>query len=381
MIENIKKEDIEKIREFYSKCELYLPSNPSWRFYLFKLSDNSYKRFHISSIQQLRKLLVMFAPLKVYFSCSQWVNVQNVRGNIKTSSYPIFINSDVIFDIDADNLEEAKATALEVISRIGTPDKIVLCARGFHLWYLDSDNKRAEYVSKTEDIKNVDIKCTKNKFGVFALPLTLKKGKTCPFISLEQLKGDLECHRQTIYNHLDISDTLESQEAIPGNEAFRRHESKMIGMETRGTILSFPNKVKKGLFIPVLIYDKRLRGLKNEIFRLFEHYELGDLYCFENDSQIAFISLKVVDRRRLQKILNSSRSITKSQFMKFNFIWFEYSQFKAKAKINFDTQKFYRASLKHYSILSKMGFPEDSHSQIDGLVGNEYLKTYEVKLS
>ena len=128
-----------------------------------------------------------------------------------------------------------------------------------------------------------------------------------------------------------------------------------------------------------MIYDKSIRGLKKELNYLVEQYDLGDLFVFENETHFCFISLKVMDKRRLEKLLNSSRSITKAQQKKFKKIHFNFSEWKPLIKITTTPNKFFRASKKHYEALIKMGFNQSD--QINELVGVTPLKVFEVGMS
>lgn len=368
----IKKEELNKVKAYYSNCKLWLPTKPQWRFFTFKMFDDSFKRFHISSEKELRRLLLLFVPKVVYYSCGKWANVQNVRGKTKTTSYPINLGSDLIFDLDGESIVEAKNSAKKIVEIIGKPSYILMTRRGFHICYFDAHDKKEQYLKELEGISCVDRKCTLNDFNVFSLPFTLNKSGTInTFIEdLDNLPV-----REQVYNPLNIEDTSESQ-SNTGNETLRRQNSRLT-TGTEGTVLAFSNQVKRKLFIPILIYDKKLKGLKAEILRLVVHYDLGSLYCFENENQLAFISLKCMDQRRLAKLLNNSRSLNKVQLDKFGKLWFNFSKFYPKAIIHFESVRFFRASRKHYSGLMKMGFP--SCQQIN-LIGKQDLPFYEVHL-
>lgn len=391
----------EKLKEYYQNCELWIPHKSQWRYYIFKLPNGVFKRFHIKNKTELRKLLIKNRPLIVYYSSGAWLNVQNVRGQLKTTSYPIPIFQDLILDIDNDtSLNMARKSALEIIKRIDKkPDYILLTKRGFHIVYFKQGHKKKEYLEKLKDIKDLDSKCTENKFNVFSLPHTLTKdGKPCIFLTLDELKyipiSFIEGRRKQIYpipyhtpTNIPEKPEKANEEAVNSKLEVikskglrsRRETKQEREMGTGTTILSFNNQVKQKLFIPILIYDKTFNGLKRELDYLVEHYDLGDLYVFEKENHLCFISLKVMEKRRLMKILNSSRSLNKGEFLKFKRIHFNFSEWKPITKINYESKKYYRISKKHHEALIKMGFPESK--QMNEFVGRNQLNVYEVCMS
>ena len=352
------------MKEYYQTANLYLPDKPQWRFFIFKFKDKTVKRFHIKDKDELRKLLLKYLPYQVYFSSGAWLNVQNVRGKTKTTSYPIKIFGDLIFDIDSKNFQDAKQSVFEVIKRIGEPDRIVKTNRGYHIWYLKRQHKKG-LIECVRDIKDLDIHATENEFNVFALPKTLKKGNICNFITLNDL-----------YLDRDTSERLNANETAE-HSANTRSELDKKETEPEGTVLSFNNKVKSNIFIPILLYDKKLNGLKKEIDYLCKQYDLGNLYVFENDISLCFISLKCMDEKQLMKLLNSSRCISKLQFKKFKKVWFNYSEFKPSVLLKFNHNKYLRISKKHKQVLEKFGF---KINQGDEEVGSNDLRLYEVSM-
>jgi len=383
------------LKEYYQNCGLWLPDRPQDRYFIFKLQDGTFKRFHLKNETELRKLLIKYRPFIVYYSAGAWNNVQNVRG-VKTTSYPIAIFEDLILDIDNDNsINEARKSSLKIIKRIGNPDYILMTRRGFHLTYYKQGNKKKEILEKLKDIKDLDKKCTQNDFNVFTLPYTLTKdGKRTTIINSEMLEflptKTLKKLQKQIYTPQVI--TPEKPDKKANEEADKTLQTRVLkqtksfrskdGADKRGsgvTILSFNNKIKNNLFIPILIYNKNLKGLKRELTYLTENYDLGNLYVFKKENYYCFISLKAMDKRRLNKILNSSRSITKDQFKKFKKVWFNFSEWTPLIKITATPNKFFRVSKKHYEALIKIGFSKSK--QINELVGKTPLQVYEVGLS
>ena len=69
-------------------------------------------------------------------------------------------------------------------------------------------------------------------------------------------------------------------------------------------------------FIPVFKYQQLQTGYKKEIKKLQKKYKLGTMYIFKDGNNKVVISLKAMQRRQLQKVLNQSKSVTKHTFKK-----------------------------------------------------------------
>jgi hypothetical protein len=109
---------------------------------------------------------------------------------------------------------------------------------------------------------------------------------------------------------------LEQQETdVPG----------FASLPTYSTNISyyFTNRVLgvKRSFIPVFIYHKSTSYYRKELRRLQERYKLGNIYIYNPQDEFVCLALKTMQRRRLQKVLNTSTSKTKHTFKKYKRIW------------------------------------------------------------
>jgi hypothetical protein len=77
----------------------------------------------------------------------------------------------------------------------------------------------------------------------------------------------------------------------------------------------------KRSFVPIFIYVKEQAYFENELVRLQQRYNLGSIYVFDMPKHYVAISLKTMQRRQLQKVLNESSSKTKHDFRKFKRIF------------------------------------------------------------
>lgn len=69
-------------------------------------------------------------------------------------------------------------------------------------------------------------------------------------------------------------------------------------------------------FIPIFIYPNNQKRIKKELKKLQEKHKLGNMNIFEYEDNIIAISLKVMQKKNLQKVLNESTSKTKHDFRK-----------------------------------------------------------------
>lgn len=380
--EFIDKERIEKIRDYYKKCQLWLPDKSQWRSWKFKLTDGTYKRFHIKNEKELRKLLVKYTPIRVYYSQVAILNIRNCKGRT-TKEKEVRIFKDSIIDIDNEDFEKCRQSAIEIIYRIGEPDYILKTYKGIHLCYF----KKEINPELIKDIKDFDIATLKNDYNEFSCPGTLNKGKVCTILTLYQLISR-DFTQEAIYNYspLNVEETskipaMENEQVLnehPRGNLSERMRSKInsTGTEIEGTVQCFTNQVKPGIFIPILIYEKKTKDLCKEITYLINQYDLSELVVFENESFVCVISLKCFQKRQLQKLLNSSSSLTKLQFNKFNKIWFNISEFKLKGILRYRNDRFLRVSKKHKEFFEALRI---NFNCADELVGKTPLEIYEMK--
>jgi hypothetical protein len=384
--EFIDKDRTSKIKDYYKSCQLWIPDKSQWRSWKMKLIDGTYKRFNIKNEKELRAILTRYTPLRAYYSSIAIYNMRNVKGKSKNIQITIF--KDSIIDLDNKDFNECRKSAIEVIEKLGiAPDYILKTFKGIHLCYF----KKEIDCNLIKEIKDFDIKTFENTYNEFSCPLTLNKGKVCTFLTYQQLlDGNVE--QETIYDYLDIDSTSESPKDndqvgnhIRSEIDFERNQSKFNGSlrmqpeDSISSLLSFNNIVKSGkhpLFVPILIYNKDFKGLKKELDYLTRQYNLGDLCVLEKENNICFISLSVMDEKRLTKLLNNSNSLNKMQQKKFHKIWLNYEEWTPIARIEYPITKFFRASKKHHNALLNLGFQPSK--QVNEFVGNDKLMIYEV---
>jgi DNA primase catalytic subunit len=142
------KENEDIVREYYKTADLWLPTRPNWRYFRFILFSGQTVKIidRITNRDKLRKWLVHYAPAHVYYSCSMFLNPTIINRMYKNRTRTdilyqnLFLGSDALyFDIDKNNLDDAKKELKKLISLLKTkyyhPDHEYIYSgdRGFHL--------------------------------------------------------------------------------------------------------------------------------------------------------------------------------------------------------------------------------------------------------
>ena len=333
----------------------------------------------INSVEDLKKWVLKLQGVDLYYSTSKWLNphkisAKGISGNYKVADN-LLIGSDLVFDIDAskplsiktldlarkstNNLYEGmKAFSKEYRFK----DLEFTGGRGFRLIYEDKSlnlpanpSKRIEhttnrrkifieellrYIGKQKNNKKYykiktffDQKITENVMAVIRIKGSAhsKTGlidTTLPTILLKKSAKEILTHIPSIgKKRLGIPEKGNDNGRLPKKD--RSAAAAIIEKEKDVTSLaSFPfnssnhsyfitNRVigTKG-FIPIFIYEDVRPIYKKELEKLQLKFKLGDLYLFQSGNKMVAISLKIVQKRQLIKILNESRSRTKHDFIR-----------------------------------------------------------------
>lgn len=107
--------DLKKVgilRDFYTKCELYLPPNPKFRAFVMKLQDGKWLSIpdKVNNTETLRKYLVKYTPQDVYYSTSEFLQpAYRKKLSPRHYNFPycilhsgIFLKSNFLVDTEVD---------------------------------------------------------------------------------------------------------------------------------------------------------------------------------------------------------------------------------------------------------------------------------------
>lgn len=345
---NLPKEGIEKIKEYYKTCELWLPRYSQWRIWKVRI-DNGTKRGRIIKIKDnirdeatLRKWLLKLSPvLDVYYSSGCFLNPTTVKGN-KTNNYLLF--RDIAFDLDAEKpygieeLDIVRNSTINLIyslrKRLGQEPKYTIYTggKGFQVIY-EFEAKDIDLIEFLR-IKGVDPEITTDRFRVIRCPLTVnRRGKVAIFLTEEDLNKGMNHilnKSKTIHSPLDLRDRAGRQKPmtiLPTQDSKGRGSGTAPTDSTRAIYIT--NEVKgTKRYIPILKYDYKIINPKEQLQKLSDKYGLNEWFLIKTSGFATCISLAALDKRRLSKVLNSSKSLTKDEFKKFTKIFMRVSAYE-----------------------------------------------------
>lgn len=370
------------------KFKPILPNNTSFRHFRFKTFDKNWRKVKakISNQEDLLKWIVKLGGCDIYYSTSQWANpgkISSKSGKNTKSMYHIadnlLLGNDLVFDIDAkepltmESLDLARKSThnifelmknykesfeLEYLSFTGckgfrlsykpkdqelhnNPRKRIHKIEQNRKLFIDSILKQYKEVDKTrlykvkpffdEDV-TINIMCVIRVIGTVH--------STTGYISTKLPTSILKKKVDKILNQIPYigkrRPVIPKREMISGSGDTSSSSLQILAKDVSG-LASLPHipmthkyfttnrvlGVRKG-FIPVFIYQEQQQHYKKEMTKLQEKYQLGDLFVFNYEGQKVVISLKTMQPRQLQKVLNESTSRTKHDFRKFKRILIPY---------------------------------------------------------
>ena len=359
-----------------------LPLKPSFRHFRFKLSDGSWRKVKrkIRDVYDFKEALRKLGGVDLYYSTSSWLNPHKISAKSKSGSYRVadnlLLGADLVFDVDAEtpitleSLDLARKSASNLYEgmkafsdRFDFVDVQWTGGKGFRLFYEDrcfgdsipSDpHKRIEHWTKNRKIfidellsyiKNKEFKSkfykirtffdeevSKNIMGVVRINGSVH-GKTlmlCESIPVWLLRkpikvilqkiNSLSCERLGILEKGNDNGPPNQKDRVPRPRTIKREDDVASLASLPPTHKYFvSNKVfgVANLFVPVFKYFKGQK-YKKELKRLKEEYNLGTLYFYEHNDEWVILSLKTMQRRQLQKMLNKTKSRTKFEFLNHN---------------------------------------------------------------
>jgi len=333
----------------------------------------------ITSKDELVKWIVKLGGLDIYYGTSRWLNPHKVstKGHAEGTYFVadnIFLGNDLVFDIDADEpicietLEEARKSTWNIYQAMKDEPAYELeyaaftGKKGFRLAYKDFnkdmpakplarldwiENSRKIFIERLllkikanegkKDYYKVktrfDEKITTNpmcvvrvigtghsgtgfissKINVTELKQPVKKilsripfiGKRRPVIPTREMIKDKETlsPRSRLHKLANDASGLASLPTTPkGTDCKHFVSNRVLG-------------IKRG-YIPVFKYPKCITHYEEELISLQQQFNLGHIYVFEDENNYYGISLKIMQKRNLQKVLNQSSSRVKYEFIR-----------------------------------------------------------------
>lgn len=388
--------------EYYKNCKLWLPKYSNFRQFKFRLNNKKIVKIKdvIRNKEILRKWLLKLNPIDVYYSSGCFLNPSQLKGN-KEKNYLLF--RDIPFDLDADKpyglkeLEIVRQAVIRLIKKIDykldkKPSYILFTGKkGFHVIY--TFNNFDDSIMKSLMVNGIDPQVTTDKYRVVRLPLSINKsGRLAVFLTEEELKKGIDYilkkSKQIYIPQGCVGRGM--RQNVNEIHPHSRINGQVSGMPPTEPVLAIyiTNEVKgTKRFIPLLKYNyrKTLISPKNEMELLSKKYGLNEWFLIKTDNQVYCISLASFDKRRLQKILNSTSSISKDEFKKFGKVFIRTSGINYKEDfplklgiLNFgvETKKFIY-SRPHLDLLKYFNF--SVNPLIKNYAGYNKPKILEVK--
>jgi DNA primase catalytic subunit len=351
------------IKKFYreSKLDLSCITDISHRHFRFMLKNRRFLKINdrVRNEDILRKWLIRYSPLDVYYSTSCWLKPEILGRREKTPiSANIFLSSDIVFDIDRTpfskrNLDNARKETLKLIDYMmqeGYKIKYVAFSgsKGFHVVCKDpnkyvsmdplerEDSAKEERRGILEGVSSegieVDGRITVDTRRIIRVPgsINSRSGLVCTVLSQEEVEKPInelfKCIPKVSINTPMIP--------ILGDESMLRMVRKISGPLNRlGVRLrpkfyysSFLTNQVSGIkrLLPFFEYPsgRNRDKITDELRRLQDRYNLSDIYLFESESRVTAICLRTLQMRRLEKVMKASSSINTNSLLKYKQLFF-----------------------------------------------------------
>jgi hypothetical protein len=379
--------DPEHVYQYYlsDKFRAILPPKTSWRHFRFRLADKGWRKVprKIQDIDELRRWIIKLGGLDLYYSTSCWLNPHKAAMMGKSGSYHIadnlLLHSDLVFDVDAKDpvgmktVDDARKSAYNIYCYMKqhTEYELQYVAftghKGFRLVYsfkgqelpatpgqrLDYIvNKRKTFIQQMLlDVGEKPSLLHFRRTGVFfdkdittnpmcVIRLLGSVHSTTGYISCEINPTDLLLPLTKILDKVPFITpegpgiperemTKDSKKAKKPSSRTRLEQSdeNATGPASHPFHYFISNKVlgiKKG-FVPFFIYQDNQTYYEKELIRLQKKHRLGAVYLYKIPHHTMAISIKCMQRRQLQKVLNDSSSKTKYTFLKYRRIYAPFS--------------------------------------------------------
>lgn len=330
-------------QEYYKTAKLYLPKYPNWRIFKMRV-DNGTKRGEMIKIKDvirneatLRKWLVRLNPLDAYYSCNAFLNPTQVRGNQTVNR---IVYRETPFDFDAEKpygerqLEMVRKSVIGLIKFV--KEKYLLSPRyilftggkGFQVIYDYIKNLNMNELN----FYGLDKEISTDENRVIRLPLTINKlGRVAVFLTESELEHGMD---YILMKSVDILQDTGERAARLDNKPMTFSPRSQVAEESENRpnrssaqAIYITNEVNgTNRFIPILKYELSQRvNPRREMNKLAQKYGLKEWFLVKTSQELYCFSLIAFDKKRLDKILNSTKSVSRFEFKKLRKIFMRVS--------------------------------------------------------
>jgi DNA primase catalytic subunit len=367
--ENIKKE----LEEFYANNlpDVSTITDLNKRHFRMVLPSGRFLKIPdiIRNQYDLQKWLLRLKPIDVYYSTSTWLNPTEIKPRPKKrgpnfTSSGILLYNDIIFDIDINplsksNLDRARLDTLKVLDHLesnGYRCKYIAFSgsKGFHLAFedhlhmavRDPFDREQEIIDRRKKLVNdldgigqyIDGSVTCDTRRIVRVPGTInsKTGIACTILS----RPDLEVSINVLIRTLPALPSAKKVPHfnIPGLKTTRLFPSLLKILQPKNATLTTGDEnrqlqigyyyttylqsnvlgIRSRHSVLLSFQNRPMKKIESQITELIEEFKLTDVYLFRLPSRTQAISLKSVQRNRLQKILDQAHADNTSLLRKYN---------------------------------------------------------------
>jgi DNA primase catalytic subunit len=378
--------------------------NSSWHYWTVHYISGKYKAStkRINSIDRLRELLFdrgKDEPKNVYVSIAQFMQPQRVYGKTPTKKQwviddTLFLGSDLLFDIDGDTLELAYKDALAIwffmqdYQLMYTLKDIRITNRGFHLLYHDN-----QPVKEAHPIKRLQLTQKRREYIISTLPQLNSVDEHHKKIFADQFRVHAAIGSIKASSGLKVTKLTQS-EFLLWKKDTRKRQVRSVKADDRGNVnnvVTLINIMRANDTLPIhypLTYyfiDSRVSGTKNQyitvlkyptgkkvdIERLQKTYKLSHFFKFQYKKYDMYICFKLVDIRRLIKIMKASKCMNIKSFIFYKHAWIPLSESKdANGKVVWHEPLLSKIILSPYGLQDTHSRPHLNTLDLNGIFKN-----------
>jgi len=306
----------------------------------------------VRSAEDLRRWLVRLAPLDAYYSVARWLSPTSVgpmpldRENMAAN---LFLGADLVFDIDVaplsrSNLEKAQAIAREAIghldARFGSRPRYVAFSggKGFHLVY--DDPFPPQGVADPFERERIAAERRKELAEeMLAASIAIDAPITCDTRRILRVPGTVNSKTNYVCTVLQEKDLHTSPREllarIPrcapgilerGNDAILWIAGSVLGRLERAGVSSpstyssyLTNRVlgTADRHVPFFRFPRRrVESIIGRIAQVQREYSLGTVYLLDDGDCWSAFSLRTLQLRRCQKVVNAAGSLDARRFLR-----------------------------------------------------------------
>ena len=375
-----------------------------FRHFRFRMPDGAFQKVKrkIHNEGELQEELAEAGPLDVYYSTSCWLNPHLLAARSEKDVLKnILISSDLSFDIDVNeevkDLDDARRQALALTSflnekKIPIRYSAFSGSKGFHVVCSDPWKKEVSHANPREREKKAlekrkelveearergikfDEKVTVDTRRIIRVPGTVnsKTGYLCRVLEDGELEGPTqEILSKTpkiriasgipllreMTDYFVIAHKLWALRPFGGKAAARPYYSTFLTNNIPGTTLK----------IPIFEFSSKRNPARVELLlrKLQAEYGLGDIFLFDDGEKLTALSLKAVERRRIEKMLARAESMNLGSCRKYGCVYFRVGKsMEEGGKTVREAPEFVRvlegplrgqASRPHFELLGSLG--------------------------